>query len=177
MDPAGSINALSTYSVSALDELLTFDADGEIDYRAAESYEVNEDSTVWTFSAGRSGVVGRDAGDFGGFSEYDDAGAGSKRERLCKLSVSNPERRGDLQRRDGERRTRSGDAGRLYADFIWKSRASIFWICCGFRSIHRPAVPMQKKPEAAGIPTQRPCIRARLRLSAESCTGTGNLAA
>ena len=50
MDPAGSI-ALTylTYSVSALDELLTFDADGEIDYRAAESYEVNEDSTVWTF--------------------------------------------------------------------------------------------------------------------------------
>ncbi|HJD43154.1 MAG TPA: peptide ABC transporter substrate-binding protein [Candidatus Mediterraneibacter quadrami] len=50
MDPAGSI-ALTylAYSVSALDELLTFDEDGEIDYRAAESYEVNEDSTEWTF--------------------------------------------------------------------------------------------------------------------------------
>ena len=50
MDPAGSI-ALTylAYSVSALDELLTFDEDGEIDYRAAENYEVNEDSTEWTF--------------------------------------------------------------------------------------------------------------------------------
>lgn len=50
MDPAGSI-ALTylAYSVSALDELLTYDKDGEIEYRAAESYEVNNDSTVWTF--------------------------------------------------------------------------------------------------------------------------------
>ena len=50
MDPAGSI-ALTylAYSVSALDELLTFDENGEIEYRAAESYEVNEDSTEWTF--------------------------------------------------------------------------------------------------------------------------------
>ena len=50
LDPAGSI-ALTylAYSVSALDELLTFDENGEIEYRAAESYEVNEDSTQWTF--------------------------------------------------------------------------------------------------------------------------------
>ena len=50
MDPAGSI-ALTylAYSVSALDELLTYDETGEIEYRAAESYEVNDDSTVWTF--------------------------------------------------------------------------------------------------------------------------------
>lgn len=50
LDPAGSI-ALTylAYSVNALDELLTFDEDGEIEYRAAESYEVNEDYTVWTF--------------------------------------------------------------------------------------------------------------------------------
>lgn len=50
MDPAGSI-ALTylAYSVSALDELLTYDEEGEIEYRAAESYEVNDDSTVWTF--------------------------------------------------------------------------------------------------------------------------------
>lgn len=50
MDPAGSI-ALTylAYSVSALDELLTYDENGEIEYRAAQSYEVNEDSTVWTF--------------------------------------------------------------------------------------------------------------------------------
>ena len=50
LDPAGSI-ALTylSYSVTALDELLTYDENGEIEYRAAESYEVNEDSTVWTF--------------------------------------------------------------------------------------------------------------------------------
>lgn len=50
LDPAGMI-ALTylSYSVSALDELLTYDEDGEIEYRAAESYEVNDDSTVWTF--------------------------------------------------------------------------------------------------------------------------------
>ena len=49
MDPAGSI-ALTylAYSVAALDELLTYDENGEIEYRAAESYEVNEDQTVWT---------------------------------------------------------------------------------------------------------------------------------
>lgn len=50
LDPAGMI-ALTylAYSVSALDELLTYNEDGEIEYRAAESYEVNDDSTVWTF--------------------------------------------------------------------------------------------------------------------------------
>lgn len=50
MDPAGSI-ALTylAYSVTALDELLTFDENGEIEYRAAESYEVNNEFTVWTF--------------------------------------------------------------------------------------------------------------------------------
>lgn len=50
LDPAGNI-ALTylTYSVSALDELLTYNEEGEIEYRAAESYEVNEDSTKWTF--------------------------------------------------------------------------------------------------------------------------------
>lgn len=50
LDPAGMI-ALTylAYSVTALDELLVYDADGEIEYRAAVSYEVNEDSTVWTF--------------------------------------------------------------------------------------------------------------------------------
>ena len=50
LDPAGMI-ALTylSYSVSALDELLTFDEEGEIEYRAAQSYEVNEDSTIWTF--------------------------------------------------------------------------------------------------------------------------------
>ncbi len=50
LDPAGSI-ALTylTYAADALDELLTFDEEGEIEYRAAESYEVNADDTVWTF--------------------------------------------------------------------------------------------------------------------------------
>lgn len=50
LDPAGMI-ALTylAYSVTALDELLTFDENGEIVYRAAQSYEVNEDATVWTF--------------------------------------------------------------------------------------------------------------------------------
>ena len=50
LDPAGMI-ALTylAYSVSALDELLTFDEEGEIEYRAATSYEVNDDATLWTF--------------------------------------------------------------------------------------------------------------------------------
>ena len=50
LDPAGMI-ALTylAYSVTALDELLTFDENGEIEYRAAASYEVNKDSTIWTF--------------------------------------------------------------------------------------------------------------------------------
>lgn len=50
LDPAGMI-ALTylAYSVTALDELVTYDENGELEYRAAESYEVNDDSTVWTF--------------------------------------------------------------------------------------------------------------------------------
>lgn len=50
LDPAGSI-ALTylSYSVSALDELLTFDEQGNIEYRAAESYEVNDDFDEWIF--------------------------------------------------------------------------------------------------------------------------------
>lgn len=50
MDPAGSI-ALTwlSYAPAAMDELLTFDENGTIEYRAAKSYEVNEDNTVWTF--------------------------------------------------------------------------------------------------------------------------------
>ena len=50
MDPAGSI-ALTylAYSVTALDELLTFDEKGEIEYRAAERYAVKDETTVWTF--------------------------------------------------------------------------------------------------------------------------------
>lgn len=57
LDPAGMI-ALTylAYSVSALDELLTFDENGEIEYRAAQSYEVNEDSTVWTFHLRKEAV-------------------------------------------------------------------------------------------------------------------------
>lgn len=50
MDPAGEI-ALTflSYAPAALDELLTFDGDGQIVYRGAISYESNEDATVWTF--------------------------------------------------------------------------------------------------------------------------------
>lgn len=57
LDPAGNI-ALTylAYSVSALDELLTYDENGEIDYRAAESYEVNEDADVWTFHLRKEAV-------------------------------------------------------------------------------------------------------------------------
>lgn len=50
LDPSGMIAiTYLAYSVSALDELLTYNEEGEIDYRGAESYEVNEDSSVWTF--------------------------------------------------------------------------------------------------------------------------------
>lgn len=57
LDPAGMI-ALTylSYSAAALDELLTFDENGEIEYRSAESYEVNEDSTVWTFHLRKEAV-------------------------------------------------------------------------------------------------------------------------
>lgn len=57
LDPAGMI-ALTylAYSVSALDELITFDESGEIVYRAAESYECNEDATVWTFYLRKNAV-------------------------------------------------------------------------------------------------------------------------
>lgn len=57
LDPAGMI-ALTylSYSVAALDELLTYNEAGEIEYRAAESYEVNGDSTVWTFHLRKNAV-------------------------------------------------------------------------------------------------------------------------
>lgn len=50
LDPAGMIaNTYLAYSLSALDELLVYDENGEIEYRGAASYETNEDGTVWTF--------------------------------------------------------------------------------------------------------------------------------
>lgn len=50
LDPAGMIaDTYLAYSVTALDELLTYDENGEIEYRAAESYEVNEEKTEWIF--------------------------------------------------------------------------------------------------------------------------------
>lgn len=50
LDPSGMIaTTYLAYSVSALDELLTYDAEGNVEYRAAESYEVNADATIWTF--------------------------------------------------------------------------------------------------------------------------------
>ena len=60
MDPAGNI-ALTylSYSVTA-DELLTFDENGEIECRAAQSYEVNEDSTEWTFHLREGGACWSD---------------------------------------------------------------------------------------------------------------------
>lgn len=50
LDPAGMI-ALTylAYSVTALDELLVYNEDGEIEYRGAESYEVDDTLTRWTF--------------------------------------------------------------------------------------------------------------------------------
>lgn len=50
LDPAGMIaNTYLAYSLSALDELLVYDENGEIEYRGATSYEKNEEGTVWTF--------------------------------------------------------------------------------------------------------------------------------
>lgn len=53
----------SCYSVSALDELLTFDENGEIEYRAAQSYEVNEGFTTWTFHLLKKMRFGSDGGE------------------------------------------------------------------------------------------------------------------
>lgn len=69
LDPAGTIaNTYLTYSVTALDELLTFDENGEIEYRAAVSYEVNDTYTEWTLHL-REGAMWSDgtpvtSGDF-----------------------------------------------------------------------------------------------------------------
>lgn len=50
LDPSGEI-ALTylAYAPCAMDELVTFDRQGEIVYRGARSYEISEDATVWTF--------------------------------------------------------------------------------------------------------------------------------
>ncbi len=57
LDPAGTI-ALTylAYSVCALDELLVYDENGEIEYRAAGSYEVDKNSTKWTFHLRKEAV-------------------------------------------------------------------------------------------------------------------------
>ncbi len=50
LDPGGVIaTTYLAYSVTALDELLTYHEDGTVDYRACESYEVNPDATMYTF--------------------------------------------------------------------------------------------------------------------------------
>ncbi|GHV94823.1 peptide ABC transporter substrate-binding protein [Spirochaetia bacterium] len=55
LDPAGVIaNTYLAYSVSALDELLTFDGSGNILYRGAESHEQSSDALVWTFHLRRN---------------------------------------------------------------------------------------------------------------------------
>lgn len=50
LDPAGMIaDTYLVYAAAALDELICYDEEGNIVCRAAESYEVNEAYTEWTF--------------------------------------------------------------------------------------------------------------------------------
>ncbi len=48
LDPAGTIaNTYLTVSAVTTDELITFDENGEVEYRGAIAYEKNEDATQW----------------------------------------------------------------------------------------------------------------------------------
>lgn len=50
LDPASSISqTYLTYALATADELLTFDDQGNIDYRGAVAYKQNEDATQWIF--------------------------------------------------------------------------------------------------------------------------------
>ena len=50
LDPAGiAIDMWTEYAKLCVDPLIRFDADGNVVYEAAESYEVSEDNLVWTF--------------------------------------------------------------------------------------------------------------------------------
>lgn len=51
LNPSGVIAmTYLAYSAAALDEMITHDENGQIVYRAAQSYEVNDDLTLWTFN-------------------------------------------------------------------------------------------------------------------------------
>lgn len=50
LDPAGiAIDMWTEYAKLCVDPLIRFDADGNVVYEAAQSYEVSEDNLVWTF--------------------------------------------------------------------------------------------------------------------------------
>ena len=50
LDPAGiAIDMWTEYAKLCVDPLIRFDADGNVVYEAAESYEVSDDQLVWTF--------------------------------------------------------------------------------------------------------------------------------
>ena len=56
LDPAGiAIDMWTEYCKLCVDPLIRFDAEGNIVYEAAESYEVSEDNLVWTFNLRKDG--------------------------------------------------------------------------------------------------------------------------
>ena len=56
LDPAGiAIDMWTEYCKMCVDPLIRFDADGNVVYEAAESYEVSEDGLVWTFHLRENG--------------------------------------------------------------------------------------------------------------------------
>ena len=56
LDPAGiAIDMWTEYCKLCVDPLIRFDADGNVIYEAAESYEVSEDQLVWTFHLRQDG--------------------------------------------------------------------------------------------------------------------------
>ena len=56
LDPAGiAIDMWTEYCKLCVDPLIRFDAEGNVVYEAAESYEVSEDNLVWTFHLRQDG--------------------------------------------------------------------------------------------------------------------------
>ena len=172
---AGSI-ALTylAYSVSALDELLTYDENGEIEYRAAESYEVNDDSTVWTFhlredALWSDGTPVTSADFMNTITRALDPASGADMLTTCsplrmrRQSITAKQTWILLEWRHRTEHT---------LIFRLRNRASISLICCGFPSIRRPARNMQIPWTADGTGIRRRACPTVLSVLAEYCAGS-----
>ena len=171
MDPAGNI-ALTylSYSVTALDELLTFDENGEIECRAAQSYEVNEDSTEWTFHLREGGCWSDGTPVTSADFKNTIVRALDPKSEVDMRTIcfrSNMQRKFMKERPIWSLGVETPDENTL---IFHLSKPCVYFLSFASSGLHRPAVNMRKRRAADGIKIQRPVCQTTV-LSGKICTG------